>query len=136
MSQPPARFDEFRRRAETLVQQPGRVQSLVAQTTRKLARTGGDRWRELRGQLHLALALVKAWLAGDYRQVSNKTVVILVAALLYFVMPLDVIPDFLFGWGLIDDAAVLMYVFSQLSAEIEAFRQWQEQNEESPDEVR
>lgn len=133
MSQPPARFEEFRRRAEALIEQPGRVQSLVAQATRKMSRTGGDKWRELRGQLTLALALVKAWLAGDYRQVSNKTLVILVAALLYFVMPLDVIPDFIFGWGLLDDAAVLSYVFSQLSTEIEAFRQWQGQNEESPD---
>jgi len=129
VSRPPARFDEFRRKAEAMLEQPGRVQRLAQQATRKMAATGGDKFRELREQLKLAIALVGAWVAGDYRDVSNKTVVILVAALLYFVVPLDVIPDFLFGWGLLDDAAVLGYVFSQLGGEIDAYRTWREQQE-------
>jgi uncharacterized membrane protein YkvA (DUF1232 family) len=32
----------------------------------------------------------------------------------------------LFGWGLIDDAAVISYVVAQLSSELEAFAVWQE----------
>ena len=32
------------------------------------------------------------------------------------------------GWGLLDDAAVLGYVFSQLHVEIEAFKVWQGQD--------
>ena len=48
------------------------------------------------------------------------------AAIVYFVVPFDGIPDFLFGWGLIDDAAVISYVVAQLSIELEAFASWQE----------
>ena len=126
LKEPPARFEDVRRRAETLVREPGRVQSLLNQAKAKIKRTNSEKWQALVEQLTLSLALVRAWLSGDYRQVSNKTVVILVAALLYFVMPLDAIPDFLFGWGLLDDAAVLTYVFSQLHDEIQTFKQWQE----------
>lgn len=128
-SKVPARFEHYRRRAETLLQNPGRVQKLLVSASRKQANAGGDKLREMRVQLTTAIALFNAWLVGDYRQVSNKTLVILLAALLYFVMPLDVVPDFLLGWGLIDDAAVLSYAFLQLRTEIAAFQVWREQNQ-------
>ena len=38
-----------------------------------------------------------------------------VAAVLYFVVPFDAVPDFLFGWGLVDDAAVLSFVAAQIA---------------------
>jgi uncharacterized membrane protein YkvA (DUF1232 family) len=128
VSKAPRRFAQFRRRAESLVANPDRVQELLDDADRKQSSAGGAKLREMREHLSVAIALVKAWIAGDYRQVSNKTIVILVAALLYFVMPLDVVPDFLFGLGFFDDAAVLVYAFSQLKGEIAAFKAWQKQH--------
>jgi uncharacterized membrane protein YkvA (DUF1232 family) len=138
LSKTPTRFGEFRRRAEKLVPNPGRLQALLSDADRKQANTSGEKFREMRAQIGIAIALIKAWVSGDYRQVSNKTIVILVAALLYFVMPLDVVPDFLFGLGLLDDAAVLVYAFSQLQTEIAAFQVWRQQqaDEQQPDEER
>jgi uncharacterized membrane protein YkvA (DUF1232 family) len=78
--------------------------------------------------------LLKAWLSGDYRELSNKTIVIIVAAVLYFVVPLDVIPDFIFGLGFLDDVAVIGYVFGQLTEEMYAFEQWQLENDRTPGE--
>jgi uncharacterized membrane protein YkvA (DUF1232 family) len=128
LSKAPTRFGQFRRRAEKLVSNPDRVQALLDDADRKQTRAGGEKLREMREHLSVAIALVKAWISGDYRQVSNKTIVILVAALLYFVMPMDVVPDFLFGLGFFDDAAVLVYAFSQLKGEIAAFQAWQQQH--------
>ena len=130
MSEPPRRFEEFRRRAEALVNSPDRLQRLTRQVAGKIAAAGGSRFVEMQEQLVLGLALVSAWMSGEYREVSKSTIVALVAALLYFVVPFDVIPDFLFGWGYLDDAAVLGYVFTQLRSEIEAFRRFREQNED------
>ena len=107
MAKQPARFGEFERRAQDLVQSPDRLQKVIAQAVKKLGSSGGDKLAELKSQLKLLIALLKAWLAGDYRDVSNKTIVIIVAAVLYFVVPLDAIPDFLFGIGLLDDVAVV-----------------------------
>jgi uncharacterized membrane protein YkvA (DUF1232 family) len=131
MAEPPARFGEFRRRAEAMLEHPARLKTLVGQVADKITRLGGPRLRELREQVSVALDMVAAWLSGDYRQVSNKTMVILVAALLYFVVPFDVIPDFLFGWGYIDDAAVLTYVLGQLAEEVTLFKQWQADREQN-----
>jgi uncharacterized membrane protein YkvA (DUF1232 family) len=47
-----------------------------------------------------------------------------VAALLYFVTPLDAIPDWLFGIGLVDDLAVLAWVLRTWQEELAAFQQW------------
>ena len=130
MSKPPRRFEEFRRRADALVESPGRLERLSRQAAGKLSAAGGGKFREMRDQLTLGIALVRAWLSGDYREVSRTTIVAVAAALLYFVVPLDVIPDFLLGWGFIDDAAVLAYVFSHLKNEVEAFRTFLEANED------
>jgi uncharacterized membrane protein YkvA (DUF1232 family) len=48
----------------------------------------------------------------------------LFGALAYFVMPFDVIPDFLFGLGFTDDAAVLIAAFTAAKVHIsEAHRE-------------
>ena len=124
VDKPPSRFGRFKREAEAIVESPQHVQKLVGQAVQKLQTTGVDRFREMREQLELAIAMVRAWMSGDYDGVSRKTAIILIAALLYFVVPFDVVPDFLFSWGFIDDAAVLAYVFNQLREEIEAFRKF------------
>ncbi len=126
MNNQPARFGKFLKQAETLVQSPSRLQRLTSQALQKLARQGGDGLRQGQSQLQTAIAMINAWRAGDYDGVATKTIVSLAAAVLYFVVPVDVIPDFLLGWGFIDDIAVMGYVFNQLSEEIEAFRRWQE----------
>ena len=43
---------------------------------------------------------------------------ILLAALAYFVLPTDVIPDMIFGLGFTDDAAVLMAAITAVRAHI------------------
>jgi len=42
----------------------------------------------------------------------------LLAALAYFIMPLDTIPDFLVGFGLTDDITVLTVAFTAISGNI------------------
>lgn len=43
---------------------------------------------------------------------------VLLAALAYFVLPLDTIPDFLLGFGLTDDITVLTVAFTAISGNI------------------
>lgn len=128
MSNKPVRFDSFAKKAESLIQSPVRVQKLTAQAVRKLASRGSEGFQEARSQLQTAITMLNAWRCGDYTGVSTTTMVTLAAAVLYFVVPMDVIPDFLLGWGFIDDMVVLGYVFSQLNDEIAIFQGWQDQN--------
>jgi uncharacterized membrane protein YkvA (DUF1232 family) len=58
--------------------------------------------------------------------VSSTTIVMTVAALVYFLSPLDAILDAVPVIGFIDDAAVLAWVISEIRAELEDFRLWEQ----------
>ena len=118
------RLQPYSSKASEMLDSPQKVQSLLVRSIKKLGGAGGGKLSEMRQQVMLGVALVKAWLAGDYREVPTKTIVSIVGALLYFVMPFDAVPDFLFGWGLLDDAAVLTYVLKQVQEEIEKYKAW------------
>jgi uncharacterized membrane protein YkvA (DUF1232 family) len=51
--------------------------------------------------------LVRDWSSGGYRQISKSALLAITVVLIYFVSPIDVVPDWIIGLGLIDDAAVL-----------------------------
>jgi uncharacterized membrane protein YkvA (DUF1232 family) len=48
------------------------------------------------------------------------------AALLYFVLPFDVVPDVLAGIGFVDDVAVITSVVESVRNELDRFREWEE----------
>lgn len=81
-----------------------------------------DVWRE---RLSLMGRMVSAYAHGTYRVIPAKGILSITAALIYFVNPLDVIPDALVGIGLTDDFAVATYVLNSLTTEINLFSAWE-----------
>jgi len=131
----PRRYRDYQRRADGLVRSKERLKNLATQAVRKLSGTASMRIDRVRDELILCIALVRSWIHGEYDGVSRQTIVAVTAALLYFVVPLDVIPDFLIGVGFIDDASVVGYVMTMLAAEMDTFRRWQEREVEREDKV-
>lgn len=67
-------------------------------------------WRTLAkaaGRIPFAEDLVAAYFAALDPRTPTRVRGTLIAALAYFVMPLDLVPDFIVGLGFTDDAAVL-----------------------------
>jgi uncharacterized membrane protein YkvA (DUF1232 family) len=87
---------------------------------------------QFRDDLVLLVRLVRAWALGQYTAVPWKSILYAVAALLYFLNPIDLIPDAIVGIGFIDDAAVAAAVVSAIHADLQTFRQWEETTELSP----
>jgi uncharacterized membrane protein YkvA (DUF1232 family) len=128
MSEQPRGFKRFLVQAKDVVVSPVGMQRVVKQSTQKMLRRGSEGLAAAYEQLGLLIDLLSAYVRGEYRDVAATTLISIVAALLYFLAPLDALPDFLFGWGLLDDAAVISYVSTQLGKELEAFKQWRDQN--------
>jgi uncharacterized membrane protein YkvA (DUF1232 family) len=101
----------------------GRLPAVLIAVTRKRAGRGGL-VKSLRDDLSVLQALCVAWWRGEYRAVSKQALVAAVAGLLYFLSPIDAIPDWIPGLGFIDDLAILTWVMSKWSAELDAFRAW------------
>ena len=126
MAKVPRGFGRFLLRGAALLKNPRLLKQMLTKAVSKMGRAEDGPLSEVKEQLQRLIALLKAYVSGDYREVSTQTMVTVAAAIVYFVVPFDGIPDFLFGWGLIDDAAVISYVVAQLSSELEAFAVWQE----------
>lgn len=108
-------------RARQLLRNPKKVQALLLDADLKPKQRLGA----AREQLALLLRMLKAWLSGDYRQISPSTLLAAVGAVLYFVLPLDLIPDLILGVGFIDDIAVIAWVVNQIRDELNQFRDWE-----------
>jgi Lon protease-like protein len=57
---------------------------------------------------------------------SKQALLAVVAALVYFLVPLDMAPDWLLAVGLLDDLAVLAWVLRTWEGELQAYRAWRE----------
>ncbi len=69
-------------------------------------------------------SLLKSYASGEYRDVELKNLVIMIASLVYFLLPLDLLPDILPILGYADDVALLTFVLKTVSEEIEKYELW------------
>jgi uncharacterized membrane protein YkvA (DUF1232 family) len=67
--------------------------------------------------------MLNAWFKGEYKDIPKKTIVLIITALIYFISPIDLIPDWLPG-GFIDDAALVTWVVQSISSDIQKFKIW------------
>jgi uncharacterized membrane protein YkvA (DUF1232 family) len=77
--------------------------------------------RLLNRYIILFSALIKAYVQGNYTKLPLITLIKITAALLYFVMPFDFIPDFLPFIGFADDLAIVVWVGKAIKEELDEF---------------
>lgn len=75
------------------------------------------------------LRMLKAYYNGQYRNIPYKTLVKLIAAMLYFSFAIDVIPDFIPVIGLLDDAMVVTWVIRSAKKDVDAFIDWENESQ-------
>ena len=124
-SAPGSRF--FKRaidRARRIADDPARLREIAERANRSSAlRTGS--FGAVLEDFRALIRLVVAYARGLYRQIPLERLAIVVAGLIYVVSPLDVIPDFIPGLGVLDDAAVISWVIRAVRDELDAFREWE-----------
>lgn len=118
-------FKKFEKTAKKYVENPEKLNKLLKKT-RKKANHNKVSLASVWNDFLLLIELIKAWSKGQYRQISKKSIVLIVATILYFLSPIDIIPDFLVGFGILDDAAVISFAIKQLADEIEKYRSWKQ----------
>jgi len=106
-----------------------KAQDLLKRATRKAEGRKGP-LEEIWDGLMLMFGLLGDWIAGKYKDVSWQTIGLIVVGLIYFVSPLDIIPDILGPLGLGDDAVVLGLIIAQIKHEIDSYSIWKKMRHE------
>jgi uncharacterized membrane protein YkvA (DUF1232 family) len=78
--------------------------------------------------LQLFFSIAKDYSTGNYTSIPKGSIIAIVAGLLYFVSPIDFIPDFIAGLGFIDDAYILTMVYRQVAKDLEKYKIWKAAN--------
>jgi len=122
----PRGYDGARRRAERLAEDPAETERLLARATRKAERVKDvQRVKGFWSDLTALFRLVRAKARGEYKALPWRAMVSALAAIVYFVNPLDVIPDVIPFLGYVDDAAVLAFVLRMIAGDLSRFREWE-----------
>lgn len=79
----------------------------------------------------LMISLVKDYWNKNYREVPWWTVAAVVTALLYVLSPVDLIPDFIPFFGLLDDAAVVSACLFLVEQDLSRYKSWKDSKAES-----
>lgn len=80
----------------------------------------GDVFRDL----PLVCSMILDYVHGEYREVPLKTIIILTAAILYVVSPIDIILDKIPTLGGLDDAVLFRVALKSAREDIEVYKVW------------
>jgi uncharacterized membrane protein YkvA (DUF1232 family) len=101
--------------------QPGQEEQVlrdIPQKIEKLEQSKSNTIRDLLHNVRIAFAMLKD---SNY-SLSWKTKTLLIAGLLYFLLPADLTPDFIPLIGYIDDAAVMTAIFKRIAHEVKSYK--------------
>ena len=80
--------------------------------------------------LMLLSALVKDYWKGRYRKIPYKAVAAIAFTILYVLNVVDLVPDFIPGLGLLDDATIVGLCLKLVSYDMEQYKLWKTTNVE------
>lgn len=120
-------FKKFLASAENYLKQPTRLKKLLldafnkAREKKEIGALAHEAWDTLQSLFRL----IKLSVAGEYTGVPTTTVVAAVAVLIYFLSPIDLVPDFIPVVGLLDDMALVAWFSTSIKHELDKFHEWE-----------
>ncbi len=74
------------------------------------------------------ISLVRSYTKKEYTEIPIGTIIAIISALLYFISPVDLIPDVIPVAGHLDDAAVVGACIALVKSDLDDYKKWRESN--------
>ena len=118
--------EKTKNKAEAYARDPEKAKKLLDDAVKKAKQYEKNRGPldEVWGYLTALFRLLKAHISGKYRDTPWKSIVLAIVAIIYFVCPTDLYPDW-FPGGFMDDAAVIAFVVAQIKVDLDDFLAWE-----------
>jgi uncharacterized membrane protein YkvA (DUF1232 family) len=104
---------------------PEALRSLFEEASQKVATIPKEPFKDSWPYLQAMLRLIRAYSRGEYRDVSQDTLVRIIAAVSYLVDPFDLIPDEIPFLGFLDDATVVSFALARTRQALDDFMIWE-----------
>ena len=111
--------------AKSYVNDPQRLGALFQEAAKQAKSLPKDSFKDTWPYLQTMLRLIRAYHRGEYRAAPETTLVVIVAAIIYVVSPLDVIPDAIPAIGFLDDATILTLALQRTKQDLDDFMVWE-----------
>ena len=116
-------FNSLKGLAEARIGNAGQRTELVEQLQRVM-QNATKALEDCAADLQTMGSMVTDYANGRYKEIPKETIVAVVAAIVYVVSPIDLIPDAIPVVGYADDAALVSFVLSHVHKDIESYRNW------------
>jgi uncharacterized membrane protein YkvA (DUF1232 family) len=111
--------------AEDYVADPKRLRTLVEDAVGKINVIPRGPFGETWPYLMAMVRVIRDFQRGEYRDMAAPKLLIIIAAIIYFVSPFDVIPDWIPVLGHIDDAFVITLALKSVRSDLDTFMAWE-----------
>ncbi len=120
-------FKEYQKKATEVLKDNKRAQGLIVSARQKLVGVlkDNDKLKGFSEKIYVMVRMVRAQISGEYREFPWRTLSMIVGALVYFVTPLDLIPDLIPMLGLTDDISIVYWIYRSVQGDIEKFESWE-----------
>ncbi len=121
-------FQRAKEKAADIIGDRDSMNDLVSSSREKLQNINFEdsKITRMAVSLRVMARMIKAFANGKYRDLPLKSLLSLVGGLVYFLMPIDLIPDFIPFTGFLDDFTVIMLISGAFKQDIEEFLLWEE----------
>ena len=121
-------FQNALRKAAEIASDPKKISDLISSVSGKLSDMDENK-KKVSGffeKTKTLLRMLRAYINGEYRFIPWRSLLMIIGSLIYFLMPLDLIPDFIPVSGLADDISIIFLVFNSINEDIEAFLEFEQ----------
>lgn len=122
------KIDVIWEKARNTISDNDRVKHLLSEVKSRIDRlnSSSDEQSSLVHNLMIFVRMVRAHFSGKYKAFSIATILTVVFGLVYFITPMDLIPDFIPALGLTDDISLIYFILRSLAEDIANFQSWEE----------
>lgn len=117
-------FRSFKPKAEETLKNSDETKCVITKAMKKLNKYERGPIHKLINEMKLLFNMVIDYVNKKYNKVEYMSIVAIVAGIIYFISPIDFMPDFIPYLGCIDDAFVITLVLKQIEKEFSLYKEY------------
>lgn len=123
-------IEDLKAKAESILSDDEGINKLLNDIKEKLE--DNEILSTMSTDIKLLIEMLMAWKNGEYTGLSQNTIILVIAGLLYIANPLNILPKIL-RKTIIDDILIVVYILKKVKSELREYKKWKAEVNYSPE---